>query len=128
MADMRKCIGSAKFGIEAHEAPVDDFPAQPSQKDGLGRMCKTHWSQYTSALRRAALARKGAGGEVACPFDGTTPDECSTIRERSVAGISNSVPDCPIHGAFREPEPIRKKRPRPMRAQTPVGGSQGDAG
>ena len=36
MADMRKCIGSAKFGIEAHEAPVDDFPAQPSQKDGLG--------------------------------------------------------------------------------------------
>ena len=42
MADMRKCIGSARFGIEAHDAPVTDFPAQPSQKDGLGRMCKTH--------------------------------------------------------------------------------------
>ncbi len=67
MADMRKCIGSAKFGIEAHEAPVTDFPAQPSQKDGLGRMCKPHWNEYTSALRKAALARKaaerrGAGG------------------------------------------------------------------
>ncbi len=60
MADTRKCIGSAKFGIEAHEAPITDFPAQPSQKDGLGRMCKTHWSQYTSALRKAALARKAA--------------------------------------------------------------------
>ena len=60
MADRRKCIGSAKFGIEAHEAPVDDFPAQPSQKGGLGRMCKPHWNQYTSALRKAALARKAA--------------------------------------------------------------------
>ncbi len=64
MADTRKCIGSAKFGIEAHEAPVGDFPRQPSQKDGLGRMCKAHWNQYTSALRKAALARKAVeGGE-----------------------------------------------------------------
>src|SRR6188472_860085 len=60
MADMRMCIGSAKFGIEAHEAPVTEFPAQPSQKDGLGRMCKTHWNAYTNALRKAALARKAA--------------------------------------------------------------------
>ena len=58
MADVRRCIGSAKFGIEAHEAPVTDFPAQPSQKDGLGRMCRTHWNQYTTALRKAALVRK----------------------------------------------------------------------
>ncbi len=35
MADTRKCIGSAKFGIEAHDAPTADFPAQPSQKDGI---------------------------------------------------------------------------------------------
>jgi len=60
MADVRRCIGSAKFGIEAHEAPVPDFSAQPSQKDGLGRMCKPHWNQYTTALRKAALARKAA--------------------------------------------------------------------
>ena len=63
MADMRKCIGSTRFGIEAHEAPVTDFPAQPSQKDGLGRMCKTHWNQYTTALRKAALARKAADAD-----------------------------------------------------------------
>jgi hypothetical protein len=61
MAELRRCIGSAKFGIEAHEAPPEDFPTQPSQKDGLGRMCKAHWNEYTSALRKAALARKATG-------------------------------------------------------------------
>jgi len=64
--DQRRCIGSAKFGIAAHEAPVGDFPAQPSQKDGLGRMCRPHWRAYTNALRKAAVARKAAeAGEVA---------------------------------------------------------------
>ena len=29
--ELRRCIGSAKFGIEAHEAPPDEFPAQPSE-------------------------------------------------------------------------------------------------
>jgi hypothetical protein len=57
---MRRCIGSKTFGIEAHEAPIADFPVQPSQKDGLGRMCKPHWNQYTTALRKAAQARKAA--------------------------------------------------------------------
>lgn len=58
MSEPRMCIGSAKFGIEAHDASVDDFPKQPSQKDGLGRMCRSHWNQYTTALRKAALAHK----------------------------------------------------------------------
>jgi len=60
---MRRCIGSTTFGIEAHEASVGDFPVQPSQKDGLGRMCKPHWKVYTGALRKAALARKAQGAE-----------------------------------------------------------------
>ncbi len=59
MAELRKCIGSARFGIEAHEAPLADFPVQPSQKDGLGRMCRPHWNQYTTALRKAATTGKG---------------------------------------------------------------------
>ena len=65
MADLRKCIGSTRFGIEAHDAPVEDFPSQPSQKDGLGRMCKTHWNQYTAGLARDAKARKAADGDAA---------------------------------------------------------------
>ena len=57
MADtttLRRCIGSVRFGIESHDAPIEDFPAQPSQLDGLGRMCKTHWTEYTRALRAAS--------------------------------------------------------------------------
>ncbi len=60
MADLRKCIGSARFGIAAHEAPVEAFPVQPSQEDGLGRMCKPHWNAYTTALRKAAAVAKAA--------------------------------------------------------------------
>jgi hypothetical protein len=60
---MRRCIGSTTFGIEAHEAPVEEFPVQASAKDGLGRMCKPHWRQYTNALRKASVARKAEVAE-----------------------------------------------------------------
>ena len=63
MAELRKCIGSTRFGIEPHDASVEDFPKQPSQKDGLGRMCKTHWNQYTAGLARDAKARKLADAD-----------------------------------------------------------------
>jgi len=104
MAETRKCIGSAKFGIEAHEAPVGDFPAQPSQKDGLGRMCKPHWNQYTSALRKAALARKAA--------EGVAPAEVAPIEPEPVEA----------------PVPIRTRAKRGSKAAVPEAGSQGDAG
>ena len=64
----RRCIGSSRFRIEAHDADADDFPVQPSQKDGLGRMCKLHWREYTNGLRKAAVARKAeAAAEVPVP-------------------------------------------------------------
>jgi hypothetical protein len=63
--EMRRCIGSKTYGIEPHEAQITDFPKQPSQKDGLGRMCKPHWTAYTGALRKAALERKAAEAEPA---------------------------------------------------------------
>jgi hypothetical protein len=62
MTELRKCAGSARFEIERHEAPVEDFPIQPSGRDGLGRMCKTHWNQYTAGLARDAKARKAPDG------------------------------------------------------------------
>ena len=40
---IRRCIGSSRSGMEAHDADAGDFPVQPSQKDGLGRMCKPPW-------------------------------------------------------------------------------------
>jgi hypothetical protein len=58
--DTKTCVGSERFGIETHEARVDDFPKQPSQKDGLGRMCRDHWKAYTAGLRKDARARKAS--------------------------------------------------------------------
>jgi hypothetical protein len=55
---LRRCVGSVRFAIEPHEAPIEDFPAQPSQKDGLGRMCRAHWRQYVVGLRTDAQAKK----------------------------------------------------------------------
>ena len=54
----RRCIGSARFGIEPHDAPITDFPVQPSRRDGLGVLCREHWTVYTRALREA---RRRAG-------------------------------------------------------------------
>jgi len=85
MADLRRCIGSAKFGIEAHEAPVGDFPTQPSQKDGLGRMCKTHWREYVQALGRARTAAKAAPASAA---EGAHPPQAGvSLQSRRLAGF-----------------------------------------
>jgi len=101
---LRRCIGSTTFGIEAHEAPPEEFPAQPSQKDGLGRMCKPHWNQYTSALRKAAVARKTAEGDVSAEAAPTDPEPVAA------------------------PEPIRTRAKRGSKPAVPEAGSQGDAG
>jgi len=94
MADqpnLRKCIGSERFGIEPHETPVDDFPKQPSQKDGLGRMCKTHWNEYTAGLARKAKARKAA--------------EAGAASEPEAAAASE-----PEAASTAEPERTRKRK------------------
>ena len=121
MTDMRKCIGSTKFGIEAHEAPVGDFPAQPSQKDGLGRMCKPHWNQYTKELRKAALARK-ADGAVAAEEASTESAPAAAATTKAVGGRKTKESRTP------KPEPIRTRTQRPRPQAAPEAGSQGDAG
>jgi hypothetical protein len=80
---MRRCIGSTTFGIEAHEAPVEDFPVQVSAKDGLGRMCRSHWTAYTRALRKASLAKKAAEADaVAGPEPVVEPEPPAPHRSR----------------------------------------------
>src|ERR1035437_3950550 len=122
MADLRKCIGSAKFGIEAHEAPADEFPAQPTRKDGLGGMGKPHWNQYTSALRNAALARKAAEGGTASEALSTEPEPVAVATPKAVGGRKTKESRTP------KPEPIRTRAPRGRKAAVPEAGSQGDAG
>jgi hypothetical protein len=104
----RRCIGSNRFGIEAHEADAGDFPVRPSQKDGLGRMCKLHWRVYTNALREAAVARKATVG-TAVPFPDPGPEVVETVVELPA-----------------EPEPTAPRRTRG--AKTPAGSTgEGDA-
>lgn len=98
-AGMRRCIGSSTFGVEAHEAPPDDFPVQASQKDGLGRMCKPHWRQYTNALRKAAVARKtaevatGPAAEPEPVADAVVePDAPATRKGRRAKAEATEVP------------------------------------
>jgi hypothetical protein len=67
-SEPRTCKGSARFGIEPHEAPVSEFPKQPSRKDGLGTMCTEHWRAYVRALREArktAAANDGPEADAA---------------------------------------------------------------
>ena len=72
--------------------------------------CRQHsrWransNQYTSALRKAALARKAAEGGVATEVAPTEPELVET------------------------PEPIRARGKRGSKALVPAAGSQGDAG
>jgi hypothetical protein len=83
MTDLRKCVGSVRFEIEAHDAPEADFPVQPSQKDGLGRMCKVHWNQYTAALRKAAAS--------ATSEPGAEPEPIKTKPSRAKAGTATPL-------------------------------------
>ena len=105
MADLRRCIGSAKFEIVPHEAPPEDFPAQPSQKDGLGRMCKPHWNQYTTALRKAALARKAADADPV-----VIPARAAIAEREAEPGLAAPRPRRTANAP--KPEPIRTRPAR----------------
>jgi hypothetical protein len=114
---LRRCIGSERFGIEAHDAPVTEFPAQPSQKDGLGRMCKPHWRQYTNALRKAALERATPKG------DGTGAETPGGRRTKpTTGGPGKSAPA----GAGKPKTAAKSRRatkPPRVKATEPTGAS-----
>lgn len=63
----RRCIGSERYGFAAHITDEVEFPLQPSQPGGIGRMCKTHWNQYTAGLARDRKAKMVADGTAPAP-------------------------------------------------------------
>jgi len=94
MTDTRRCIGSARFEIEPHDAPVTDFPAQPSQKDDLGRMCKVHWNAYTAGLARDAKALKAAQAGVTPRAEAAPPaDDTPATVARRVGRTAKVAPE-----------------------------------
>ena len=92
---LRRCIGSKRFGIESHDAPVEDFPKQPSQKDGLGRMCTTHWNQYTAGLARDAKARKAAEAPATPPAEEPAVDPEPAPRLKRASKAAPAVEETP---------------------------------
>lgn len=46
--------------------------------------------------RRTAGQAPSEDRQPPCPW--SDADECAMARERSVAGISNVIPACPVHG------------------------------
>ena len=107
---MRRCIGSTRFGIEAHEADARAFPVQPSQKDGLGRMCKRHWRAYTNALRKAAVARMAAEADAA-PTE-PTPEPVAEPEVRPEPVAEPDLAPEPVPEATVEPEASTPRRTR----------------
>ncbi len=128
---MRRCSGSKTFGIEAHEAPRDDFPIQPSRKDGLGTMCKPHWNQYTSALRKAALARKAAEGGTAEPIvkaaGKTVTAKPATARRSKVEHPMAHIPPAAAKPA-RKPKEPKPESPRARKARAVVAATESLSG
>jgi hypothetical protein len=106
---MRRCIGSTTFGIEAHDAPVIDFPVQPSQKDGLGRLCKPHWKEYVTALRKRALERKAAEAATEPTVQSEAAARVATKRAARVAAAPEHSEAAPDAGESPGPKARRAK-------------------
>src|SRR5687768_806369 len=107
----RRCIGSSRFGIDPHEAPVKAFPRQPSQPDGLGRMCAEHWKAYVKALNADRKARAERGEPTAMP-----QAEAATKRERRRTPMASTPAPKP------ESPRVRKAR-QTLAATEKMGGS-----
>ena len=115
---MRKCIGSARFEIEPHEAPVGDFPTQPSQKDGLGRMCKPHWTEYTRALRKDSVARKADGGAAGKTHAAKTPSVIDRLSQAAIEAGGTVTIKRVRRRRVPKPEPIRTRPARGRKTES----------
>ncbi len=155
MAEMRKCVGSERFGLPAHEAPIKDFPIQPSQKDGIGRMCKEHWRQYVTGLnkarkaaqtimsaeqveagalkasrRKTAAARATSESVVRMPIPEVIPEDAPVYAEGTVQGSDGSGEFKPgvWVGTLSPDGKLEIKRSHHKAKTAPEAGAQGDAG
>ena len=99
----RRCIGSTRFGIEAHDADAGDFPVQPSQKDGLGRMCKPHWRELHERPAQGRGGAEGGGGD-------------AELRAQSPSPRSRDSDEAP------EPETPAPPKTRRAKAESDGGG------
>lgn len=109
-APMRHCVGSMRYGIDAHDDLAEHFPVQPSGKDGLGRMCKPHWRTYVSGLAADAKARKSAT---------LTPAQEAEIAERQAETGDAPVDTSMAAGIGRLRAALNGDEPKPKRGRAP---------
>ncbi len=111
---MRKCTGSTKFGIPDHVTAIADFPVQPSGKDGLGRMCKPHWTEYTRGLRKSQrVVTLPDGSDV--PVSDLSPAQAVALDEHTTALIESAKTRTPrgtraIPGTGQASEAVERAR------------------
>jgi hypothetical protein len=89
-------------------------------------MCKTHWTQYIRALRRAKIAREGeavrahneAMEKRTTPASGSL-DAISNQQRRAQVQAAGKVPaaDGSVPGESDQRRPSRKRRPPRARAR-----------
>ena len=85
-------------------------------------MCRPHWNQYTSALRKAALARKASDGDGDVEVAPTESEPVAVAAPKAVGGRKTKESRTP------RPGPVRTRVARGRQQATPEAGSQGDAG
>jgi hypothetical protein len=122
---IRRCIGSTRFGIEPHDVPASEFPAQPSQRDGLGRMCRPHWRAYTTALRHASEeAKRAAAPEAEVVPVPPAPEPASGRRKgRGRTAEPTSGPNATAAAPKLAPKPPAGKRSK-VAEPIPVGSAE----
>jgi len=78
--------------LEDHMADCHSITPRPT---------RDAWTcEFCGAVNFDGSTECGDCGEARCPA--TTPAECAMMRERAVAGLSNDIPSCPVHGAWSE--------------------------
>jgi len=110
-AATKRCPGAPKHDIQPHEAPMEEFAADRTSKDGHVRVCRACFKRYMAALKAAkASAATAIAALQALPpeqYASETVDHPADWRECAVPscdhpahwqsdGTTPSVTDDPI--------------------------------
>lgn len=82
-----------------HGCAPDDVPGWPAPE---AVDYPVHCEACGDRIESVPLTAYGEREAATC--SATDADECSMARERSVAGISDTIPDCAVHGTYRGKE------------------------
>lgn len=97
--DTKRCPGAPKYGIPAHDAPLEAFGKQSGNPDGLTRVCKADWNAYSAKLREAKQAGTFSPGRAAVEATEVVAAAPRPRKQRRVAST-------PQGNRYSEAEPV----------------------